>query len=98
MRAVLRPIDLDDVGVAERVVEIQCAAYRVEADLIGFDAIPPLHETIRELQIQPLGWCGSFEDQILQESLAGPSSVASATLIASQSIRHSPGGATAAFS
>ena len=61
----LRPIDPDDVGVAERIVEIQRAAYRVEADLIGFDAIPPLHETIGELQSQRLCWCGSFQDQTL---------------------------------
>lgn len=65
LAAVLRPIDLDDGAVAERVVEIQRTAYQVEADLIGFDAIPPLHETVCDVQKQSLDWCGSFEDQTL---------------------------------
>lgn len=42
----LRPLDLSDPDVADRVVAIQRAAYRVEADLIGFDGIPPLHDTV----------------------------------------------------
>ena len=62
---VLRTIDPSDVDVAKRVVELQHAAYRIEADLIGFNAIPPLHETVDDVQGQPLYWRGSFEDQIL---------------------------------
>jgi ribosomal protein S18 acetylase RimI-like enzyme len=33
-----------DPAVAARVVNVQRAAYAVEARLIGFDGIPPLHE------------------------------------------------------
>ena len=54
MRIVL---EADD-AVATRVLEIQRAAYAVEADLVGYDAIPPLHETVTELQSQPLIFLG----------------------------------------
>jgi ribosomal protein S18 acetylase RimI-like enzyme len=43
---------------AEQLLTLQRAAYRVEADLIGFDGIPPLHETLEELTRQPLQWIG----------------------------------------
>jgi SAM-dependent methyltransferase/ribosomal protein S18 acetylase RimI-like enzyme len=38
------------------VLDVQHRAYRVEADLIGFDGIPPLHEHLDELRAQPLEW------------------------------------------
>lgn len=57
----IRPIDLSAEGVAESVVDIQRAAYRVEADLIGFDDIPPLHEDARQVRQHRLQWLGSWE-------------------------------------
>ena len=63
--AVVRSIELADVAVAARVVEIQQAAYRVEAQMIGFDRIPPLLETIDDVRSQPLSWLGSFEEHPL---------------------------------
>ena len=46
----LSRLDLDDLETASALLELQRRAYRVEADLIGFDGIPPLHETLAELQ------------------------------------------------
>jgi len=37
---------------------LQHAAYTVEADLIGFDGIPPLQESLEELMSAPLTWIG----------------------------------------
>ena len=54
-----------DVAVAERVLQIQRAAYAVEAELVGYDAIPPLHETLAELQSQPLIFLGVSCDRTL---------------------------------
>ncbi|UFJ41548.1 GNAT family N-acetyltransferase [Brevibacillus humidisoli] len=34
---------------AEEVLAVQIPAYRVEADLIGFSGIPPLHDTVETL-------------------------------------------------
>jgi hypothetical protein len=41
---------LEDESLARRALEIQRLAYRVEADLIGFEGIPPLHESLEELR------------------------------------------------
>jgi ribosomal protein S18 acetylase RimI-like enzyme len=44
------PLDLADASVAARVLELQRRSYEVEARLIGSDRIPPLHESLEELQ------------------------------------------------
>jgi ribosomal protein S18 acetylase RimI-like enzyme len=46
----LQRLDLTDRAVAEAALAVQRRAYRVEADLVGFDAIPPLHESLADLQ------------------------------------------------
>lgn len=46
--------------MAERVVELQRAAYAVEAELIGFAGIPPLHETAADVCDLDLVWLGAF--------------------------------------
>jgi ribosomal protein S18 acetylase RimI-like enzyme len=46
----VRPLDVADASVAARVLELQRRAYEVEARLIGSDRIPPLHESLEELQ------------------------------------------------
>ncbi|WP_051466611.1 GNAT family N-acetyltransferase [Actinomadura oligospora] len=43
-------LDLDDPAVLARVWGIQRAAYAVEAELIGFDGIPALHESPDDLR------------------------------------------------
>ena len=58
MDAKVQRIDLSDTSVASQVLVLQQAAYRVEADLIGFDGIPPLHESIEALIAAPLVWMG----------------------------------------
>lgn len=51
-------LDLSDPSTAAAVLRLQHAAYRVEADLIGFEDIPPLHETLMQLVGTPLQWLG----------------------------------------
>jgi GNAT superfamily N-acetyltransferase len=41
---------LDLTHQAATLLEVQRAAYRLEAELIGFADIPPLHETLDELR------------------------------------------------
>ncbi len=43
-------LDLADPGTLQQLRDLQRAAYAVEAGLIGFDGIPPLHETLAELR------------------------------------------------
>lgn len=54
------PLDLSDRRTAARVFEIQRAAYGIEADLIGFDGIPVLAETLADLRgsASLLEWAG----------------------------------------
>jgi ribosomal protein S18 acetylase RimI-like enzyme len=46
----LARLDLSVRAIAVEVLHLQRRAYRVEADRIGSDAIPPLQETLEELQ------------------------------------------------
>ena len=43
-------VDHRDAAIAGRLLEIQRRAYAVEAELIGFDGIPPLVESLDQLQ------------------------------------------------
>ncbi len=58
----ITPIDPTDSEVARRIVEIQLAAYAVEASLIGFDGIPQLTETADQVAAMThLQWRGAFD-------------------------------------
>ena len=62
----LRRLDPNDDAVAALVISIQRRAYRLEADLIGFDGIPGLQENIVDLQRRhDLIWLGSHERERL---------------------------------
>ncbi len=49
-------LDLEDPVTARQVLAVQRAAYTVEAELIGSTAIPPLAETLEDMQAAPLQW------------------------------------------
>jgi GNAT superfamily N-acetyltransferase len=60
-------LDLSDRATAEALLALQRRAYAVEAELIGSEAIPPLHETLAELQA-----CGeTFLGALVEGQLAG---------------------------
>ncbi|GAA0942388.1 hypothetical protein GCM10009554_34820 [Kribbella koreensis] len=58
----IRVLDLTDVATAERVLVVQRLAYAVEAALIGFDGIPPLHEDLAGLMASSEHWLGRYSD------------------------------------
>ena len=66
----VEPLDLSDEATARQVLRVQHTAYRVEAELIGFDGIPPLHETLDELVRRPLDWIGIRADGRIVAALA----------------------------
>jgi GNAT superfamily N-acetyltransferase len=47
-------LDHRDHRIAEALVGLQRASYRVEAELIGDDAIPPLHESVEAVTVLDL--------------------------------------------
>jgi ribosomal protein S18 acetylase RimI-like enzyme len=67
---VIRPLDLSDRAVAERVLTIQHAAYAVEAELIGFDGIPPLQEDLTGLMASTEHWLGRYDGAVLVGAVA----------------------------
>ncbi|MFC7586749.1 GNAT family N-acetyltransferase [Nonomuraea antimicrobica] len=53
---------MDDLEPDKTLLDLQHAAYAVEAALIRDDRIPPLHESLDELLAAPLAWRGAFDD------------------------------------
>ncbi|GLI04224.1 hypothetical protein YDYSG_02540 [Paenibacillus tyrfis] len=45
----IQQLDMTQPAVAEQVLRVQLPAYRVEAELIGFDGIPQLRDTVQTL-------------------------------------------------
>jgi ribosomal protein S18 acetylase RimI-like enzyme len=67
---VITPLDLTDHAVAERLLHIQHAAYAVEAELIGFDGIPPLQEDLTGLVESTEHWLGRYDGPLLVGAVA----------------------------
>ncbi len=60
-----------EAAKAERLLLVQRAAYAAEAELLGFDGIPPLHETVEELVgAEQQRWLGRFAGAELVGGLA----------------------------
>ncbi|MGW6197224.1 GNAT family N-acetyltransferase [Kribbella sp. NPDC055110] len=66
----ITPLDLTDRALAERLLTIQYAAYAVEAELIGFDGIPPLQEDLDGLMSSTELWLGRYEGTLLVGAVA----------------------------
>jgi ribosomal protein S18 acetylase RimI-like enzyme len=58
----VRPLDLADAEVAAVVLALQRRSYAVEARLIGSDRLPPLHESLEELQACGETFLGAYVD------------------------------------
>ncbi|MFB6822058.1 GNAT family N-acetyltransferase [Streptomyces virginiae] len=58
----IRPLDLSDDATATVVHRIGHAAYAVEAELIDFDGIPALGESLAEMRQTDLRWVGAFSE------------------------------------
>ncbi|RZU13908.1 acetyltransferase (GNAT) family protein [Kribbella rubisoli] len=66
----ITPLDLTDHTLAERLLQIQHAAYAVEAELIGFDGIPPLQEDLAGLMQSTEHWLGGYDGSTLVGAVA----------------------------
>ncbi|MDG4657043.1 GNAT family N-acetyltransferase [Ectobacillus antri] len=63
----IRSIDVLHIQTAKALWNLQRTSYAVEAELIGFNEIPPLHESLEELQA-----CGEiFLGYYIETQLAG---------------------------
>ncbi|WJH37137.1 GNAT family N-acetyltransferase [Paenibacillus sp. CC-CFT747] len=66
----IRLLNLNDNREALQVLALQQASYRVEADIIGFEDIPPLMDSMDSLRRSGESFLGSFEDEELAGMLA----------------------------
>jgi ribosomal protein S18 acetylase RimI-like enzyme len=66
----IREIDQTDPEIAKRLLVIQHRAYAVEAELIGFDGIPPLQEDLAGLMASTEHWLGRFAGDELVGAVA----------------------------
>lgn len=66
----ITPLDVTDRTLAERLLTIQHAAYAVEAELIGFDGIPPLQEDLAGLMSSAEQWLGRYDGPLLVGAIA----------------------------
>lgn len=46
---IIKRLDVKDLITAEKVVDVQKVSYKVEADMIGFQKIPPMLESVEKL-------------------------------------------------
>jgi GNAT superfamily N-acetyltransferase len=60
----------DDAALAAQLLALQRAAYALEAELLGTDRIPPLHERLDALRAAPLRWLGAVDADGLAGAVA----------------------------
>ncbi len=65
-----RSIDITRETDALQVLNLQRAAYRIEAGLLERDDLPPLHETLSELRTSGETFLGHFEGETLAGAVA----------------------------
>lgn len=61
---IILKLDHQDSQIAKEIQQIQQEAYRVEAELIGFDGIPQLYETFDEIQKSTEVFAGYIDGQL----------------------------------
>jgi GNAT superfamily N-acetyltransferase len=63
-------LDLRDAATVQELWELQRQAYAVEAELIGYDGIPPLHESPDQLRSCGESFLGLYQDGRLTGAVA----------------------------
>lgn len=61
----IRDIDHRDIEMARRILEIQTYSYPIEANIIGVDKLPPMQETVSDIQCTEESFIGFEENSIL---------------------------------
>ncbi|MED4600312.1 GNAT family N-acetyltransferase [Paenibacillus validus] len=64
------PIDLNDMPQVLQLLELQQIAYRIEAELVGFEEIPPLFDSPQSLRDSQESFFGYFEEGRLVGAVA----------------------------
>lgn len=83
----IRPLQASD---AEALLELQRASYRIEADLLGVTAFPPLAQTLSDLEAErPVGYV--FEEGGLVGAITFEDETVTRLVVAPQAFRRGIG-------
>ncbi|WP_308635113.1 GNAT family N-acetyltransferase [Paenibacillus silvisoli] len=66
----MKLLDVKDARQAEHLLAVQVPAYRIEAELIGFDGIPGLHDTVETLRECDEVFYGCFDGDELAGAIS----------------------------
>lgn len=66
----IKKMNVKDPLEAAAIVDLQHKSYQVEAELIGFDGIPPLHDTVESIQASDETFLGFYKENRLAGLLA----------------------------
>jgi ribosomal protein S18 acetylase RimI-like enzyme len=66
----IRAIEVTDAETAKQLLSVQHRAYAVEAELIGFDGIPPLQEDLAGLMSSTEHWLARYDGRSLVGAVA----------------------------
>jgi ribosomal protein S18 acetylase RimI-like enzyme len=66
----IRAIDVTDAETAKQLLTVQHRAYAIEAELIGFDGIPPLQEDLAGLMASTEHWLARYDGDVLVGAVA----------------------------
>ena len=61
----IRSLNQKKSATAEQILNLSLQAYRIESDLIGGFDIPPLHETLDEIQTSKSRFYGCYREALL---------------------------------
>jgi ribosomal protein S18 acetylase RimI-like enzyme len=61
----IKKLNLKDEVITKSVLELQMASYKIEADIIGFQEIPPLKDTIKSLKESEEIFYGYYINDVL---------------------------------
>lgn len=61
----IKRLNLKDENISKSVLEVQLASYKVEADIIGFQELPPLKDTIISLKECEENFYGYYLNEVL---------------------------------
>ena len=61
----IKKLNLKNLETVKNILELQIASYKIEAEIIGFDGIPPLKDTMDSIKECDEIFYGYFKDGIL---------------------------------
>lgn len=69
-KPVIYPYDIEIPELAEETLILQKASYKIEAELLNYPSLPPLHENVEALMSSGESFIGHFENAVLNGAVS----------------------------